>query len=215
MGPPGCGRNTRMGETMATVDFIYGLGSRYSYLAATQLARIERETGATFRWRPLSSSRLIGRRADDPFAAKAGGQYDWDYRRRDAEAWAAFYGVPFRDPVGRLTHDPMLPALAALAAARQNAVVGMSHRLFRLHFVDDISSYGRDEVIAEAGAEGLDVDRFSRDLDDPALRDEHDADVERAAAQGAFGVPTFLLGDRLFWGNDRLALLEAALRGAI
>ena len=88
MGPRPADRNTRMGETMATVDFIYGLGSRYSYLAATQLARIERETGATFRWRPLSSSRLIGRRADDPFAAKAGGQYDWDYRRRDSEAWA-------------------------------------------------------------------------------------------------------------------------------
>lgn len=215
MGPGARARNTRMGEAMTTVDFIYGLGSRYSYLAATQLARIARETGATFRWRPLASSRLIGRRADDPFAAKAGGQYDWDYRRRDAEAWAAFYGVPFRDPVGRLTHDPMLPALAALASARQGAVVGMSHRLFRLHFADDLARYGREEVVAEAKVEGLDVARFERDLDGPALREEHDAEVERAVAQGAFGVPTFLLGERLFWGNDRLVLLEAALRGQI
>jgi len=200
---------------MPTVDFIYGLGSRYSYLASTQIVRIERETGASFRWRPLSSSRLIGRRPHDPFAAQDGGQYDWDYRKRDALDWAALYGVPFRDPVGRLTYDPMLPALAALAAGRQGAVVGMSHRLFRLGFVDDRSTYGRDEVVAEARAEALDIGRFERHLDDPGLREDHDRAVEEAERQGAFGVPTFLLGEQLFWGNDRLVLLEAALRGEI
>ena len=34
---------------------------------------------------------------------------------------------------------------------------------------------------------------------------------KRPRARGAFGVPTFFLGDRMFWGNDRLVLLEAAL----
>ncbi len=199
---------------MPQVDFIYGLGSRYSYLAATQIARIEAEEDVVFRWRPISSRSLIGRRADNPFREGAGGQYDWDYRQRDAEAWAAFYRVPFREPVGRLTADPLLPALAALAAGRQDLVVPMSLRLFRLGFVDDIAAFGREEILAEAKAEGLDMDRFRHDLDDPALLAEHDADVARAAEQGVFGVPTFLLEDgRMFWGNDRLILLEAALRG--
>lgn len=53
-------------EGIATVDFIYGLGSRYSYLASTQIERIARETGAVFRWQPVSSHALLGRRADDP-----------------------------------------------------------------------------------------------------------------------------------------------------
>ena len=38
--------------------------------------------------------------------------------------------------------------------------------------------------------------------------------LDEARTRGAFGVPTFFLGKRMFWGNDRLVLLEAALRGA-
>jgi 2-hydroxychromene-2-carboxylate isomerase len=41
------------------VDFYYGLGSRYSYLASTQIARLERDTGARVRWRPLYSGDLF------------------------------------------------------------------------------------------------------------------------------------------------------------
>ena len=38
--------------------------------------------------------------------------------------------------------------------------------------------------------------------------------LDEAVAKGVFGVPTFVLGDRLFWGNDRLILLEHALTRA-
>ena len=92
----------------------------------------------------------------------------------------------------------------------------MSQRLFRLGFVDDIATFGREEIMAEAQAEGLDMDRFQRDLVDSTLLAQHDADVARAVDQGVFGMPTFLLEDgRMFWGNDRLVLLEAALNGKL
>ena len=199
---------------MAKVDFIYGLGSRYSYLASTQIGRIARETGARFCWQPISSRALLARRDDNPFRVEAGGQYDWGYRRRDAEAWAHYYGVPFNDPVGRLTYDPALPALAALAAGHQGRVEAMSHRLFRLVFADERTEFGRDEVLSEARTLGLDVSRFEADLDSPELPKEHGRHVVEAESRGVFGVPTFLYRDRLYWGNDRLVLLEAALRSA-
>ena len=201
---------------MATVDFIYGLGSRYSYLAASQLDRITRQTGATFLWRAIDSSVLTSRRRHDPFAPGGDGQYDWAYRRRDAEAWAAFYGVPYREPVGRLDYPRGLAPLAARAAGRQGAIEAMSRCIFGLIFIDDRASFGREDLIEAAEGLGLDVTRFARDLDDPALAREHEDDIARAAAQGAFGVPTFVLEDgRMFWGNDRLVLLEAALKGRL
>ena len=199
---------------MARVDFIYALGSRYSYLASTQIERIAGETGARFRWQPISSLALLARRKDDPFRAGAGGQYDWDYRRRDAEAWAHHYGVPFNDPVGRLAYDSVLAALAALAARRQKRVEAMSHRLFRLIFVDERAEFGRDEVLFEARALGLDVSRFEADLDSPELAKEHERHVVESETRGVFGVPTFLYCDQLYWGNDRLVLLESALKSA-
>lgn len=204
--------NAESDQALATVDFIYGLGSRYSYLASTQIARIGRETGATFRWQPISTRALLARRSDDPFTPGARGQYDWDYRRRDAEAWARYYGVPFTDPIGRLAYESMLPALAALAADRQGRAEAMSHRLFRLIFVDDRTTFGPREVIAEAASLGLDVVRFRADLGSVELVQEHERRVLEAETRGVFGVPTFFYRDQLYWGNDRLVLLEDALR---
>lgn len=207
---------THGGRSVPHVDFIYGLGSRYSYLAATQIERIAHQSGAVFRWKAIHSAMLFERRRRNPFGEASEGQYDWDYRRRDAEAWARYYGVPFRDPVGRLDYPPKLAALAARAAERQGALVAMSMALFGLIFVDDRRGFGRAEVLEQARDLGLDPRQFQADLDDPGLEDEHGREIDRLIGQGIFGVPTFVLEDgRRFWGNDRLVLLEAALQGRI
>jgi 2-hydroxychromene-2-carboxylate isomerase len=101
-------------------------------------------------------------------------------------------------------------ALACLAADRQGALVPCCRALFRMIFVD-----GRvidDDAIDALPAElGLDPARFAADLAAPATAARHEALLDEAHGRGAFGVPTFFLGERLFWGNDRLVLLEAAL----
>src|SRR5579862_7165597 len=80
------------------VDFYFGPGSRYSYLAATQLGRLAEETGAVFRWRAVFSGDLIAASGDNPFAPdRRRGAYDPDYRSADVMRWARHYGVPFVD----------------------------------------------------------------------------------------------------------------------
>ena len=62
-----------------------------------------------------------------------------------------------------------------------------------------------------AGPLELDKAAFQRDLAAPVTSTRHEALLTEAAERGAFGVPTFFLGQQMFWGNDRLVLLEAAL----
>jgi len=67
------------------VEFFFGLGSRYSYLAFTQMARIEAMYSCTFNLQPLGSEELLKLRGASPFqGAPLSGQYEWDYRRLDA-----------------------------------------------------------------------------------------------------------------------------------
>ncbi len=173
-----------------TVDFYYGLGSRYSYLAATQLARIAVETGCRFEWHPIKSGALMELRGGHPFHGEPpSGQYEWPYRQYDAEAWAEFYGVPYREPVDFLV-DPAYLAVAATAAKRLGAVEAYSKRLFQAIFVE-----GR--AVAEADTVEM-----------------HEAVLQEAHRRGAFGVPTFFIGERLFWGNDRLVLVEHFIKRA-
>jgi 2-hydroxychromene-2-carboxylate isomerase len=195
---------------VATVDFYLGLGSRYSYLAASQVDRIEKTHGCRFVWKPIASGALMDRRGGNPFRGEPlSGQYDWAYREYDAKCWADYYGIPFREPAAFRT-DPAMLALACLAAETQDALVPCCRLLQQLIFVDGVAI--DDTVLTKlAKPLGLDAEAFQRDLRAPQTRTRHERLLDEATGRGAFGVPTFFLGDRMFWGNDRLVLLEAAL----
>lgn len=194
----------------ATVDFYYGLGSRYSYLAATRIEAIAAEAGAALRWRPLYSADLMAARGLEPFGgAPVSGQYDWSYRRWDAECWAVHYRVRFVEPEG-LDYDPRRLALACTAAP-DAARPELSRRLFDAVFAEGRRRIGDDDIAAMAGAAGLDGDALVARIDAPETRDAHARTIAAAVAAGAFGVPTFVVEGRPFWGNDRLPLLRAFL----
>lgn len=192
---------------MARVQFVFGLGSRYSYLASTRLEGIAARTGCAFDWVPVSSVALMAARGRSPFAGDpASGQYDWGYRRRDAEDWARYYGVPFVEPLPP-PQDHALMALATRAAGRQGALERYARALFEAVFVRH-AAIDEAACAALAAELGLDERAFREALADPALRAGMDADIADCVARGAFGVPTFFAGGRMFWGNDRLVLLE-------
>jgi 2-hydroxychromene-2-carboxylate isomerase len=197
---------------MRSVDFYLGLGSRYSYLAASQVDRIEKTHGCRFVWKPIASGALMDRRGGNPFRGDPlSGQYDWGYREYDAKSWAAYYGIPFREPVAFRT-DPAMLALACLAADGQGALVRCCRLLQQLIFVEGVV-IDEATIAGLAGRLGLDAKAFQHELQAAETRVRHDRLLDEAKARGAFGVPTFFLGDRMFWGNDRLVLLEAALSG--
>ena len=201
---------------MLIVHFYYSIGSRYSYLASTQISALERDTGCRVEWHPLNSVALIARRDRDPFeGAPVSGQYDWTYRERDAARWAALYDVPFREPRGRVEFDPGLVALAAVAGKRLGQVQSYSRALFSAVFAEPSATrVDRADCIRRAQACSIPTSRFTAELDDPATALELSNTIEATHRMGAFGVPTFVVGNEMFWGNDRIVLLRHSLSQA-
>ncbi len=192
-----------MGET---VDFYYAVASRYSYLASMRIEALEVETACRVRWLPVCGRDLIVRGGDPFDGSVVSGQYDWPYRRTDAESWAEYYGVPYNEP-NFDDYDSHELAMACLAGERLGAAVAYSQALFRAVFVDGgVIDGARLADIAEAV--GLERIAFDAVLADPALGDAHAARIEEAHGRGAFGVHSFFVGERLFWGNDRMVLLR-------
>jgi 2-hydroxychromene-2-carboxylate isomerase len=193
------------------VHFFYGLGSRYSYLASTQIARLEADTGCRVRWRPLYSADLFAARGADPFRGEPiSGQYDWSYRRFDAECWADYYGVPFREP-GDVDADWRLLALAAAAADRMGAIQPFSQKVFDAVFVHGTSPLDAQACLRLAGEVGLDESSFGVVLEAPETAAALAATLADAQAQGVFGVPSFVLDGQIYWGNDRLPIVRHML----
>ncbi len=196
------------------VDFFFSLGSRYSYLASTQIAALERDTGCRVNWIPLNSGELLWRKKHNPFEGNpVSGQYEWCYRELDAQRWASYYGVPFVEPRGRVEFDPALLGRAATAAKRIGFEESYSRALFAAMFVEpDIREIGREECARRAALCGYTEGEFLEELDNPLTEAGHSAVLTGAAQVGVFGVPTFVVNENLFWGNDRLVLLRDYLR---
>src|SRR5918911_3910963 len=122
----------------AVVDVYLGLDSRYSYLASTQFDFVAIETGAAFHWIPVATGDLFepGR---SPFRMPPPSPvYDWPYRHDDARTWGEYYGVPFREPMYRLTYNPHMLVRAALAAGSGEMRTKMMKRLLAAVFVDEL-----------------------------------------------------------------------------
>lgn len=192
---------------MRRIDFYFGLGSRYSYLAFTQVERIERAHACEFVLKPLSSVELMELRGRSPFEGQPiSGQYEWDYRQRDAQAWAAYYGVPYIEP-RRLPEDHRLMARACRAADGQGPMRAYCTALFRIVFAEH-KEVNRGTCLALARSLNLDVHEFERAMDARNVAEQVRATAREAIGRGVFGVPSFVVDDRMFWGNDRLVLLE-------
>lgn len=192
-----------------TVRFYYSVGSRYSYLASTQMAKLQRQTGCEVVWRPLHSVDLYALRGASPFEGRpVSGQYDWDYRRLDAERWADYYGVPYEEPRGAVDFDPRLLARACVAADTLGAVRPYSGSLFSAIFVESLPEIGTEQCVERAETLGLPGGDFARELGSLGMERRLTETAEEASSAGAFGVPTFVVDGRTFWGNDRLVLLR-------
>jgi 2-hydroxychromene-2-carboxylate isomerase len=154
---------------MRRVDFFFGLGSRYSYLAATQVPLLASETGAQFIWRPLHSRVLIARAGRDPFAADARrGQYEPAYRAKDAQRWARYYGMPYAEPDWEAI-DWRLLAMGCVAAELRGIAEPVARALFTECFGKRGRPFGLDSLAELVARLGTPVDEFQSLLQSDAV----------------------------------------------
>lgn len=200
---------------MSEVEIYYGLGSRYSYLAFTQIECLEAKHSCQFDLHPVSTFEVMELHGVSPFdGSLPSGQYEWDFRRKDAETWAAYYGVTYIDPKA-LPEDHRLMAKACQAAACQSAgcqdaLRAYSHAIYDAVFVKS-AFIDEDACVRIASAIGLDAQRFAEDIVSDAVDQRVTASAVRGNERGAFGLPTIFVGDQMFWGNDRLVLVDDLL----
>jgi 2-hydroxychromene-2-carboxylate isomerase len=178
------------GLAVQEIEFFFGLGSRYSYLAFTQIARIETSYSCKFNLQPIGSEELLHLRGASPFqGAPLSGQYEWDYRRRDAAAWAEYYGIPFVEPKP-LPKDHRLMARACYAADMQGALQPYCEAMFQAVFVSN-ENIDEQTCAAIASRIKLDACKFIGAIGSSAVKERVAESARRAFERGAFGLPTF------------------------
>jgi 2-hydroxychromene-2-carboxylate isomerase len=192
---------------MHTLEIYWDFSSPFAYLGSTQAEKLAERTGATLVWRPMLLGGLF----------KAIGQVDvpllaWSETKRryyleDLKRFAAYWDVPFRFP----SRFPMLSlkALRAYLALPEDRRGPFRERTFAAYWAHDrdIADEGVLHDLIGPGADQV-LERAQSPDVKKALIDA----TQRAVEAGVFGAPTWVIdGTELFWGQDRIPLVERAL----
>jgi len=196
---------------MSKVEFYFDYSCPWTYLAFTRLQETATRTGSGIAWRPILLDFVFeqinpvlrrDRREPDPRKAR--------YRARDLADWARYCGLTIRLPENWPARAEAA-ACGAIIAEREGQTSKYSDRIFRAYFEE-----GRDisepTVVAEIAAEaGLDRAVFATGLREPGLLEEVRANSMLLIDRGGFGSPTLFVGEQMFFGSDRMPLVEFAL----
>lgn len=193
---------------MRKVHVYFDYSSPFAYLGTTQIERVAREAGAAVVWKPFLLGALFKAIGTPLVPLQVMPPPKRRHQELELERWAAWWGVPFafnhRFPLR--TVEALRLTLLAPAEARSALI----HRLMRAAWVED-EDVGDRELLArcavDAGCESGLVDRTVDAKD--ALR----AATDEAIAEGCPGAPCFIVDGELYWGQDRLDFVRAALEG--
>jgi 2-hydroxychromene-2-carboxylate isomerase len=186
--------------------FHYDFNSPYSYLAAS---RVDDVLPLEARWSPIAFGVLIRAIGKVPWSLTPGREDGM----REIEQRAAARGLPpIRWPEGwPVDSYSLLPLRAALVADDAGRLREFSHAVYRLVFAEG-GQAGEIEALLEAAREaGVEPDAVREGVEDPAVKDRLRAATDAAGDRGVTGVPTVVVEDQLFWGDDRLEHAAAAL----
>ena len=194
-----------------SVEYFFDFGSPTSYLAYTQLPKIAADAGAEIVWRPMLLGGVFKATGNaSPVTVPAKGRW----MNGDIVRWAKRYGVPFsfnpHFPINTLTLMRGATGLQMRQPADFARYLAVVHRAMW----ESATNLGDPAVLAATlAAAGFDAEAFMALVADPEVKARLVATTEEAVARGAFGAPTFFVGDEMFFGQDRLDFVREALAG--
>ena len=193
------------------LEFFYDCSSPWTYLAFTKIEDVARRHDAELIWRPILVGGLFntvnpsvyeGRAKPVPVKAK--------YYVKDLRDWANFYGIKIGNP----TVFPVNSVKAmrgAFVANEHRLISRYSRRVFESYWGDN-KDISKDDVLREIVREvGLDEKEFFTKIASDEYKAKLRVNVEELIARGGFGSPTMFVEDSMFFGNDRLPLVEHEL----
>jgi 2-hydroxychromene-2-carboxylate isomerase len=193
-----------------TIEFFLDVASPATYLAWTQIRALAERAGARVRYRPFLLGgvfKATGNTAPITVPAKGANLH------RDLERYAEHYGVPFR----RNPHFPMNSVMAmrvAVACTDEAELLRYLQAAFQAAWVDG-RNIADEAVMCELLSEaGLDAAGLMARIHTPEVKLGLIQATEEAVQRGAFGAPSFFVGDELFFGQDRLPMVEKYARAA-
>ena len=198
---------------MAEIEYFYAAHSAYAYLGSARFMDIARAAGRTIVHKPYDLRRAVPAVGGQAFGQRSPAHYAYFFGR-EIERWSQERDAPIATT--RPTHhgnDIALPNCLLIAARHQGANIdGLAHALLQAHWRDDADLADAATLERLAGAAGCDGEALLAAARTADIQAIYDANTEEAIGRSVFGSPTYVVDGDMFYGQDRLEMVEKALR---
>lgn len=193
------------------IEYFYSTHSAFAYLGSAKLMEIAARHGRTIRHRPVLLRPLLEAIRAHPIGSRTEGHRAYFFGR-EIERWSEYRGAPTLGYIPKNHYSPLeLSSGLVLAALRDGLNVdALVHEMLSRHWQEDADLGDRETLVAIAEAVDIDPGLLDQALSDD-IQAELQANTEEAARRSVFGSPTYFVDGDMFYGQDRLELVDRAL----
>ena len=195
-----------------TVDFYFDFASPNAYLSHQVVPGIEERTGTKFNYIPVLLGGIFkATNNKPPMEAFFGILNKNEYQSVEMKRFQERHGI---DKFKMNPHFPVmsLQIIRGAVGAQQDGYLDNYIDEVLKHMWEEPKKMDDPEVIKEAFTEsGFDADRLMNQMQDPDIKAQLIENTENAVKRGTFGIPTFFVGDDIYFGKDTLWQVEEAL----
>lgn len=194
------------------IEFFFDCSSPWTYLAFHNIQRLSDELDEPIAWRPMlvggvfnSVNPSVYAMRENPVPAK------WAYMLKDMQDWAAIAGLKIVMPPRIFPINSVKAMRGCLWLEPQGKLVHFANAVFEAYWARE-EDIAQEAVLLKICEEvGVDGERFLAGIAQAEIKEQLKQNTEEAIRRGAFGSPTMYVGDDMYFGNDRLSLLRAAV----
>jgi 2-hydroxychromene-2-carboxylate isomerase len=197
-----------MGEKKITVKFYFDYSCPWTYLGFKRLIQTATRTASTIEWKPVKLEiikELLNKPSQDT------PNYVANYRAKDLQDWASYCSLDIKEHKN-LDHRVSLKASkGAFAAIAEDTIFEYSAQVFKAFF-SDMADIADSEILVEIAKQlDMDIDNFRLTIEGEQNYGAILKNTNELINKGGYGSPTMVVEDQMFFGNDRMNLVEFAI----
>ena len=189
------------------IDYYDSMSSPWTYLGHLRFVELAHRFGLTINHKPMDLLKVWSVSGGLPLKQRA--RQRQAYRHQELRRWSELLQVRCNlEP----THHPVADRRACymVIAAMQRGLdwSALSHAILRAVWVENRYIADHATLVTIANENGMDGKALLAATEDEAVKAEYQSNTEEAIRLGVFGAPTYVFDGELFWGQDRLQMLE-------
>ena len=193
------------------IEFYFDCSSPWTYLAFSEILPLSQRYSLEIYWKPILVGGVFNNVNKDVYEfRKKPNPLKLNYSNGDLHLWSKVRGISISFPEV-FPVNSVKAMRGCLYAKKENQLVEFANNLFKAYWSEGIDISQEDLLLRIAKNSNLDTKKFKKFITSQEAKDLLIKNTDELIRRGGFGSPTFFYKENMFFGNDRLHLLEEAI----